>query len=372
MSDNRGRSCLGLCHPRFDVKGLIKSFDGATEIRAGWLDHFFNEKDSKNAATLCSLPHKKFIRVHIINGPGMNNNRTLPHEITFRETHESLCKKIADNDPVFMKKFRARLEAVKKCTDKAPAGTLELAISPWLERQEVSSEVFGKLANEIRAVFPNAHIVDNPRDVSVPFIIGQMVMRERHGDVPNPTLLDIVDMDGTDFEMVDIPKFMHRYENCRAVMLWGLGENGNWAADTWKPPSKRTGWTSSRENPIYKAFVQPFAEMATLPNPVDLARIKKRLNPHDGFKKDFIWKIGEWKKTAVAVFPRRFKSRFKTVEIYKEGKRVDKLKFRAILNDGSGRLIYDSTLHPTKVRKGSVLVADGNGWVLDYPAYRID
>ena len=163
---------LGLCHPKFDMAGVLKTFEFATEIRFGWLDLFFNARENKNAITVMKLPKKKFCRVHIINGPGINNNHTQPHEITYKETNASLCAKIQKNDRVFMGKFRKRLAVVKAVCDQAPEGTLELAISPWLERMPIPADVFNKLAAEVAKVFPTAKIVDNPRDPSTGFIPG--------------------------------------------------------------------------------------------------------------------------------------------------------------------------------------------------------
>jgi hypothetical protein len=372
MRDNRGRSMLGLCHPKFNVAAAIKGFDNATEIRAGWLDLFFNAKDSNNAIKLMQQPKKKFIRIHVINGSGMNNNRTCPHEITYRETTATLCAKIQKNDAVFMGKFRKRLAVLRGIVNQAPAGTLDLAISPWLEHLPIPADVFNKLAAEVSAVFPEAKIVDNPRDVSTPFIAGPY-FHERHGDVPDPKNLDLVDLDGSDFESVDVIKYMHRFANCRAVYLWGLGENGNWGTSNWLPPEKRVGWTSDREQPIYNYFLKQEADTVNSPvNPVDLVGVKTNLNPHDGWKREFVWKIAEWKKTVTIVFPRKFRSRFKAVEIRKDGRVIDKPTFRAILNDGTGRLIYDCRRRPTDFTDNSILVADGNGWALDKPQFRID
>jgi len=373
MTDNRGRSFLGLCHPKFDMAGLLKSFETATEIRGGWLDHFFNAKDSKNAVTLLKQEKRKFIRVHIINGPGMNNAHTLPHEITYRETTQSVCKKVMSADKAFLGKFVGRLVALRKIVDQALPGTLELAVSPWLEHQPISEEVFTRLAMHIAGVFPEARIVDNPRDVSTSFIPGPW-LHERHGDVPNPKNLDIVDLDGTDFEFIDVPAFMHRYKDCRAVLMWGLGENGNGAgAQGWIPPYKRTGWTSHRENPVYRYFVRPDADSVNSElNPVDMRGITEKHKAQDGYKQDFVWKLAEWKKTAVIVFPRCFRGTFKKVEILKDGKVVDRPKFRAILNDGTGRLIYDCTKLPTAFPDNSVLRADRHGWALTKPQFRID
>lgn len=371
MSDNRGRSALGLCHPKFDLEGLLKTFENATEVRCGWLDLFFNT-DSKKAAALMRLEKPKFIRVHIINGPGMNNGRTCSHEITYRETTASVCAKVKKNDPTFMRKFEKRLQVVRGIVDQAPAGTLELAISPWLEHLPIGEDVFRKLASKVAQYFPEAKIVDNPRDPSTPFIPGPWY-HERHGDVPDPKHLDIVDLDGTDFEFADVPAFMRRFKDCRAAYLWGLGENGNWAAETWQHPAQRTGWTSSRELPMYRDFVRPDADTITSEvAEADRRGVRKWHKAADGWKRDFVWKLAEWRRTAVIVFPRVFRSRFKNIELRKDGKVVDRPRFRAILNDGTGRLIYDCAFSPARYPDNTVLVADGHGWILSQPQYRID
>jgi hypothetical protein len=370
MTDNRGRSALGLCHHKFDVDGMIETFDAATKIRFGWLDLFFNARNSNNALKIIKLPQPKFCRVHIINGPGMNNVRTQPHEITYRETTQSVVKKILNDDKVFIAKFRARARALSDIFAQAPAGTLELAISPWLEHTEIPLKAFVKLAEIILEIIPHALIVDNPRGV-IPCFDGYL--KEKHGDKPS-TRADIVDLDGTDFEMIDVFSLMRRYSKSKAVFLWGLGENGNSRSDTtWLPPEKRTEFTSERELPCYKHFVRPDADQVLNDiNPIDFKGVSKRFRARDGTKVDFVWKLGEWKSTAVCLFPRQFRGRFDNVEMRKDGRVIDRARFREIAADGTGRLIYDWNRHPCGYPDNCVIVADGNAWVLDKPKFRID
>lgn len=250
--DNRGRSALGLCHPKFDIAALLRSFDNATVVRCGWLDNFFNPKGARNAQRLLDLPKPKFIRVHIINGPGLNNKRPQPHEITAGETNESLVKKLLKGEKRFLAKFRARLEAVKALTEKATAtGSLELAISPWLEHAPIPEKAFRVLAEQVEDILPHALIVDNP--VRGGFLRG--FLREKHGFDPGPC--DIVDLDGVDYRDVDLPTYAKKYGKCKACFIWGYGENGIEPGKPWLPPQKRSVFTLRSENKLFRAFVAP-------------------------------------------------------------------------------------------------------------------
>ena len=67
MSNNRGRSSLGLCHPKYDVKGLISSFADVPVARFSYLHRFFNAKDFSNFEKLArGLNKPKSISIKII------------------------------------------------------------------------------------------------------------------------------------------------------------------------------------------------------------------------------------------------------------------------------------------------------------------
>lgn len=369
--DNRGRSSLGLCHPLYDVKGFIASFEQATEIRFGWLDKFFNEWTSYNAVQVIRLPKKKFCRVAIINGPGMNNSRTQPHEISYKETTKSLEAKILRGDREFLRKFNNRLNHVKQVTDQAPPGSLTLAISPWLEHEPITKKTFEILASEIRKVFgPNILIVDNPRHG--PLIPGHL--HERHGSKVNPAECDIVDLDGEDIETMEIQEVAERFKNVRCFYGWGLSENGNSKDQKdWLPPQKRTNFPKRREHEFYKYFMRPDA--LTINSPLDSQDIAgtKQQNPNDGFKREFVWKLGDGRNFAVCLFPRNFRQQFKSVVVKKNGKVIDRGRYRGkYTEDGTNRLIYDFTKHTSSFPDNCVVIADKNSWVIDKPQFRED
>lgn len=368
MSDNRGRSTLGLCHPRYNLNRCIESFKGASVIRFGWLDLFFGQP--ANATTMMRLERPKFCRIHIINGPGMNNGRTQPHEITYKETTQSVQRKVLDGNQAFLKAFESRCLVVRQVCNAAPPGTLELAVSPWLEHQNLDKRAFDRLAAICNRVFPEAAIVDNPVG-NVPLFQGYI--HEKHGIMDNPNHIDIVDLDGVDFEQIDLLAFGKKYQNCKVCYMWGLGENGVAKDEPWKPPQKRVNWSGGREALVYKDFMQPGALVEQSPlNPLDLKGVRVRHNPSDGWKRQFTWKLGEGKNHATVLFPREMR-RFKNVQVFKNGQRVDVGRYRGIYShDGSGRMIYDFSKHTSFFADNSVLVADGHGWVLNKAVFRID
>lgn len=367
MSDNRGISCLGLCHPKYPVDALINSFSQASVIRFGWLDNFFNPKDSKNAIKVVSFPREKFARVHIINGPGMNNGRTQPHEITYKMSHDDCVKAIKRRDKKFLEKFRARCAHVADVAAHEPTGILQLAVSPWLEHKPMPVQVFKTLAAIVTEMIPQAAIVDNP--VSGGFFPG--FLREYHGNKA-PKNVDIADLDGIDFETVDLQEYAARHQNAKVCYVWGFNDNGLDGKSAWKPPHLRTEWPGSRELKVYQEFVKPSA--LTIQSPLNSADTKglKIMQSEDGDKRGFLWKLGDGKGHAVALLPPTISA--SKVVIKKDGHIVDTGRFRGkYTEDGSNRQIFDFSRHTSDYRHNSVLVADGRfGWVLDLPAFRID
>lgn len=368
--NNRGVSCLGVCHPLYNVNGLIASFKHADVIRFGWLDHFFNANSSAKAGKLMRLKKKKFCRIHVINGPGLNNKRTQPHEITYKETTQSVCEKLIKKDKQFTNKYIQRLQALRKICNLAPPGTLELAISPWLEHAPIPRKAWDILVDLTVEVFPEAFMVDNP--VSGTFFSGNL-LTEKHG-LDAPSSVDIADLDGIHWEACDLLNFAHKHVSAKVCYIWGFGENGTTKEGPWLPPQKRKAFTTKREFDTYQYFVRPDAlvEHGDV-NPIDLAGISKRFNPRDGGKKGFLWKLGDRRNYAICLLPREF-GRPKTVIVKKDGKIFDKGKVRGLYTeDGSNRAIIDFTKHTSQFPDFSVVVVDGKfAWVLDKPQFRID
>lgn len=370
MTDNRGISPLGLCHPKYPVRELLRCFDSAAVIRSGWLDNFFNEKNSNNARLLCSQPKQKLIRVHIINGPGMNNGRTQPHEISYKETTASLSKKILAGDRRFLAKFDKRVSVIRDIVAAAPAGTLELLVSPWLEHQPIQKAVFDRLAARVLAIIPNCRIVDNPlRGSAFPGYVA-----ETHDKNANPANWDIFDWDGVDVEATDSLSVCKRFERLKMVLGWDVRENGLDGKEGWKPPQQRASWPQQRIFTFYRYMLRPEAlEVSSPLNQQDIAGLRLS-DPTDGWKRDFVYKIGDGRNFGVSLLPRSFNGKnIKSITIRKNGQVIDRGKKRGNYSeDGTNRQIFDFRVHPSRLPDNCVLVADRNAWVLEKPQFRVD
>lgn len=380
MSDNRGRSSLGLCHPKYDIKGLIDSFSNSSIARMSYLHRFFNPKDFSNFQKLVrGLSKPKSISIKIINGPGVNNGRTQPHEITYKENNRSLVNKIRTNDKAFLGKFEGEVKTIRglvNVAEQSPGGVRELFISPWLEYQDLPSDAFKTLADIIRRYFPEAQIVSNPRD-NRSFIPG--FLREAHGDRPDPSV-DLVDLDGRDWEgldnkgPVDMIAFAKRYANCKRVDCWGLCENGNVKDGPWLPPEKRVSFPKGRDHKFYKYWMSPEALIVNSALNSSDTKGKKLQDSTDGPKQGFVWKLGEGKGYTVCLLPSFVKS-FKSAKVIKNGRALDIGTSRGFYKHdpaNARRLIVDFKRHPSELPDNSVLVVDGNCWILEKPQFRID
>ena len=376
--DNRGISCLGLCHPLYDVNKLRRIFrqPHVTEARFRWLDKFFNSAaatEISKPATLMRMPMKKFANVHIINGPGLNNNRVQKHEITYGYNNRTLEEAILKKENKFLDKFRKRIEVVAKTIELAPSNTLDFALSPWLEHAPIRDETFNILVEEVFKIIPNVAIIDNP--VSGSFVRGNY-LKEKHG--PNPPLnCDIVDLDGIDMETVDMRTFGERYRRCRAVFAWGLSQNGNHhKMASWLPPSQRTNFPEEREWLLMDYFIKPDAliENSSL-NPRDVSGLTM-LPVNDGNKRGFLWKMGDDKKIAICLLPANiFPNPPRRIVVVKNGRRVDTGTFRGrYTHDGSNRCIIDFTKPVTSFPTNSVIRIDGKfGFLIKIPGLnRVD
>jgi len=365
---NRGISSLGLCHPLYNVTGLAGALRKSDIVITGWLDNFFNPNNSRNARRLLRKEFRKPVicRVHIINGPGLNNSRVLPHEITYGYTHDSLEKAVLLGKRSFLSLYQNRCKHLKKILDVA-RNDVELLISPWLEHKPIRRKTLDILADIATGVFGDIGVVDNP--VTGPFHSGYI--RERHGS--NPGQVDIADLDGEDFEVVDMVRYGARHKDIKACYIWGLSDNGLNHKKPWQPPEKRTDFPTGREFKTYGYWVSEGAiTVSQGVNANDLMGLNI-LKSEDGERKDFLWKLGDGKDHAIALFPRRFKNPFKGVKVVCNGRLLDCGKYRGhYTHDNSNRLIYDFKRHTSWYPDSCVLVADKFGWILDKPQFRID
>lgn len=374
--DNRGISCLGLCHPKYDANALVRLYkeSNVDVIRFGWLDKFF-APDSTKPGLLMRMQRLKFCRVHIINGPGLNNNRVQKHEISYGYNNKTLEAAILKRDNKFLDKFRKRLIVIKNIAEQAQPNTLILAISPWLEHAPIQKKTFEILAKEVLQIIPSALIVDNPVRGGFISLDGIKVLKEKHGSNP-PRECDIVDLDGEDMETVNMRNFGEAFPKALAVYGWGLRENGNHKDKGWLPPEKRVDFPRDRERRLMKYWIEPTALEETSPlDAKDLAGLITH-NPQDGAKRGFVFKLGDDRNYAVCLLPTDlFKDKPESVIIKKNGKRIDIGKVRGrYTEDGSNRWIIDFTKPVTSFPTNIVIVVNKkHGYVIKIPGLnRVD
>lgn len=136
---------------------------------------------------------------------------------------------------------------------------------------------------------------------------------------------------------------------------------------------------------LFLLFLIPAAQAQV--NPLDLVGCKREISPFDKKKDGFVWKESDTKKNskgekvAITLLPRSIAKKntarpfvFKKVELWKDGKRLSKLKFVYHWPEDKSpeRGVYRTEIAPKKLPLYPVLKADGNCFVLPNPRQRID
>ena len=370
MSNNRGISALGLCHPKFPIRNFIRVFKNTDVISGRHLDNFFNAKNSNNFAKLLAQTKPLSWTVHIINGPGINNGRTRSHEISYQHTQASLTAKIARNDNQIRHRFQIRLRLLREQIAKAKA-PVKLYIGPWLEPRGLQREIWPRLVGWVQEIFPLATIVNS--DLTGVRLPGSIY--EGHGDYKQEA--DIVDLDGHDYEggpgqlqPVNLQKFATRFKTAQGCFLWSLSCNGNHIKKKWIPPENRIDFPKARHFKIWQRWLSDDAFCARHTfNPSDIKGLALQKLP-DGDKKGITIKLGEDKNNLVAVFPEGFDLPKKVI-IRKDRKAIDTGLFHGYLH-GTKRPIYWFKKHPADLPDNCVLIADKKCWVIELPWLRQD
>lgn len=371
--DNRGVSNLGMCSRNFKFDTIRQQFRNATTIRTKYLDNTFNPAGCSNLLLTLRENKPKDITTVILNSPGLRNGRLEKHEIHYGYSVSSLNKAIKNKNSQFLKKFRKRLDINRRMIEPLSGG-LKHRVNPCLEC-DLDPQARQILIDEVKKVFPSAQIIDNP--YKQPCLSGYVC--EKHGSTANPSRPKILDLDGEDYDTIRPHPWASRHLDAEAVFAWKFCNNGLDRKKPWIPPTKRVDFCGVRDNKDFSYFVQADA-LRYEPQPVNNENgCKKRanwgpyINPSDGEKTGFTWKLGDGKRYAIALFPRSYSSRFKRVELRKGGNVIDSARYRGkYTHDGSNRMIYDFTKHPADLPNTVDVWADGICWQLAKPQFRQD
>ena len=219
--DNIGLSYLGICHKSWPCEESIDAYKNKIDLKLSFLyDKTFGE-DCSCIRKLYQDPRAKLTRIHLSNGPGLRNRRLQKTEIFYGYNIISAEAAILRNDPELKKKFED--VAQRAANDyKESVGINNLYVSTCLECN-FSALARERLINWAKPFFSKAQFVDNP--LFGPCMPG--LICEKHGDSPELSAPCIVDLDGKDFNLVDIARFKDRYKTCLATFLWGAKLNLN-------------------------------------------------------------------------------------------------------------------------------------------------
>lgn len=219
-----GESFLGLCHQRFQCTKAQALFSAEGPLVFGWLDGTFNNSSTNDDRCPCGSEllrsqRDKIVRVHIINGPGLRNQRLQRHELGYGFTISTLDQEIlkepsSNQDSEFLMKFRLRLRAVADQI-KSAGGGVTCYISPCLEC-DLADESRKKLLRIAGEEVSACHLVDNPLKKScLPGYICETHQVNRSKPAPC-----IADMDGVDQRDVDQTEWRNTHKHCLIRFKW--------------------------------------------------------------------------------------------------------------------------------------------------------
>jgi hypothetical protein len=205
-----GKLCydlLALQHPRFPAAAVAEyAKDG--DFCGGNLHKTFGPS-LKPVKEIIDTGGVVEWRTHLVNGPGLRNNRLGPYE-----PHHGLS--VASYNALWERgggKLRRVLfqDARAYCELFRPHPEIRLELSPTLEHN-LSKKAFRRQALIVQAACPEAVVVDNPMGGVAhtrPYLV------ERHGEHAGKLSAPCqVSLDGDSAHDADTPKWLKRYEAC--------------------------------------------------------------------------------------------------------------------------------------------------------------
>jgi hypothetical protein len=208
----QGASYIGLCHPDTNCRAVKETWRNQDTIITGWLETTFGQ-ECKCADELLKSRKPKVVRVHLLNGPCLRNNRCGPYEAFYGYSIEQANQAVHKPNSRLMRRFRSGLQRLRKRL--AGAEGVQCYVSPCLEC-DLNERARRNLLSVVSAVLPDCIPVDNP--LRSRCIAGYTC--EKHGVAPRVSVPCIVDLDGIDGSYIDVDKFADRYRHCDISFYW--------------------------------------------------------------------------------------------------------------------------------------------------------
>ena len=210
-------SLLGLCHPKFNCKGVQKLYEGQDTIILSWLENTFGNR-CKCLEPLLDDARPKIIRAHLIQSPCMRNKRCGRYEALWGYTAASASRAAQNPRSRLRKRFSRILNRFQKRINGRD--NLTCYVSPCLEC-DLYEPARRTLTNLVSAAVPSCNVVDNPYRRRC--LRGTVC--EKHGINPRLSAPCIVDLDGVDGRVVDMEKWVAKYQHCDLSFYWELWMN---------------------------------------------------------------------------------------------------------------------------------------------------
>lgn len=215
---------LALMYPKFPVAQAIEELPQGSRI--GVLDWTFGDNPEPVRRLQASGKVTAF-RIHLINGPGANNNVLGPYEPHYRlnlnKALESRHHKVNNH---LINRARLWCELV----------TVDLVISPVLEFERLSNKAQANAVAAVKEGCPRAKILLNPR-IGTTAIKGHIV--EHHGKNPPPCRGCSNSLDGDDALDINVPAWLGRTRDYAYRYVWSRAFNCRHLG-TFEDPRKRT------------------------------------------------------------------------------------------------------------------------------------
>jgi hypothetical protein len=216
---NVGASYLALCNKTWKCDESLKAFDGLDTIRVGWLAQSFGD-ECPCADKLLSDPRPKVVRIHLANSTCFRERGRVcgKQEVFHGESVRSADTKVREADPRLMSRFNYVAARARKLLQGRR--NLKCYVSPCLECN-LSVPARRTLIARSKRFFPQCEIVDNPADG--PCVPGYLC--EKHG--PDASLRKPcgADLDGDDFQTLDVGAFKRKFKDCDYAFIWGRRMN---------------------------------------------------------------------------------------------------------------------------------------------------
>lgn len=211
VANAQAPSLLGVCHPKFNCRGVQKLYKGKDRLIIGWLENTFGHK-CQCLEPLLNDPREKIIRAHLIQSPCMRNKRCERYEALWGYTAASASRAAKNPRSRLRKRFAVILERFRQ---RIEGKELTCYVSPCLEC-DLYEPARRILANLVSAALPTCNIVDNPYRRRC---LGGYTC-EKHGENPRLSAPCIVDLDGIDGTTVNMKKWVAKYQHCDISYYW--------------------------------------------------------------------------------------------------------------------------------------------------------